>query len=66
MRLGWCVIPREEVWDYHHIIGKLSFLEKSTHLEIIYAVHQCARFANNPRQLHANTVKHLCRYLLAT
>jgi hypothetical protein len=34
--------------------------------EIAYAVHQCACFANNPRKLHTNAVKYLCRYLLAT
>jgi hypothetical protein len=45
---------------------KLNFLEKSTRPEIAYAVHQCARFANNPRESHANAVKHLCRYLLGT
>jgi hypothetical protein len=29
-------------------------------------VHQCARFASNPKQSHARAVKYLCRYLLAT
>jgi hypothetical protein len=48
------------------IVGKLNFLEKSTRPEIAYAVHQCARFSSNPRQSHANAVKYLCRYLMAT
>jgi hypothetical protein len=65
MRLGWYTIPRE-VWDYRRIIGKLNFLEKSTRLEIMYEVHQYTRLANNPRQSHANAVKYLCQYLLAT
>jgi hypothetical protein len=55
-----------EKWDYGRIIGKLNFLEKSTRPEIAYAVHQCARFANNPKESHANAVKYLCRYLLGT
>jgi hypothetical protein len=55
-----------EKWDYRSIIGKLNFLEKSTRPEIAYAVHQCARFASNPKQSHANAVKYLCRYLLST
>jgi hypothetical protein len=49
--------PWSEKWDYQSIIGKLNFLEKSTRPEIAYAVHQCVRFASNPRQLHTNAVK---------
>jgi hypothetical protein len=49
--------PFREKWDYRRIIGKLNFLEKSTRPEIAYAVHQCVRFANNPRESHANAVK---------
>lgn len=56
----------DEQWDYRSIIGKLNFLEKSTRPEIAYAVHQCARFASNPRKSHGNAVKYLCRYLIAT
>jgi hypothetical protein len=58
--------PFQEKWDYRRIIGKLNFLEKSTCPEIAYAVHQCARFASNPRESHANAIKNLCRYLLGT
>jgi hypothetical protein len=58
--------PFREKWDYRRVIGKLNFLEKSTRPEIAYAVQQCARFANNPREFHANAVKYLCRYLLGT
>jgi hypothetical protein len=58
--------PFQEKWDYRRIIGKLNFLEKSTHPEIAYAVHQCAWFASIPRESHANAIKYLCRYLLGT
>jgi hypothetical protein len=58
--------PFAEKWEYRSIIGKLNFLEKSTRPEIAYAVHQCARFSSNPKQSHANAVKYLCRYLMAT
>ncbi len=34
--------------------------------DIAYAVHQCARFSLNPKQSHANAVKHICRYLAGT
>ena len=58
--------PFDEDWEYRAVIGKLNFLEKSTRPEIAYAVHQCARFSNNPKKSHANAVKYLCRYLAAT
>ena len=58
--------PFDEAWDYRSVVGKLNYLEKSTRPEIAYAVHQCARFSNNPKQSHANAVKYLCRYLMAT
>ena len=32
--------PFDGDWDYRSVIGKLSFLEKSTRPEIAYAVHQ--------------------------
>jgi hypothetical protein len=55
-----------EPWHYRSVIGKLNFLEKSTRPDIAYAVHQCARFASNPRYEHGKAVKHIGRYLLAT
>jgi hypothetical protein len=58
--------PIGEKWDYRSVIGKLNFLKKSTCPEIAYAVHQCARFSANPRHSHANAIKYLCRYLMAT
>ncbi len=48
------------------MIGKLNFLEKSTRLEIVYAVYQCARFMENPRKSHGEAVKQIGKYLLAT
>jgi hypothetical protein len=56
----------DEHWDYRSAIGKLNFLEKSTRPDIAYAVHQCARFAANPRKSHAHAIQHICRYLAGT
>jgi len=56
----------DEHWDYRSVIGKLNFLEKSTWPDIAYAVHQCARFAANPRKSHAHAIQHICRYLSGT
>ena len=53
-------------FDYRKVIGKLLYLEKSTRPDISCAVHQCARFCANPKMKHAEAVKRIGRYLLAT
>ena len=54
--------------DFHYcsVIGKLSFLEKSTRLDISVSMHQCARFTEHPKKSHAEAVKQIGCYLLAT
>ena len=56
----------DSTWHYRSVIGKLNFLEKSTRPDIAYAVHQCARFLENPKVSHAQAVKILIRYLMGT
>ncbi len=58
--------PYNEKWNYRSVIGKLNYLEKSTRPDIAYAVHQCARFMENPKVEHAKAIKAIGRYLLAT
>ena len=41
---------RKENWHYRSVIGMLNFLVNSTHPELAFAVHQCARFCQNPCQ----------------
>jgi Reverse transcriptase (RNA-dependent DNA polymerase) len=55
-----------ESWHYRSVSGKLNYLEKSTRPDIAYAVHQCARFASNPKFEHGKAVKHIGQYLLGT
>jgi Reverse transcriptase (RNA-dependent DNA polymerase) len=43
-------------WNYCSVIGKLNYLEKSTRPDIVYAVHQCPRFAASPKRVHATAV----------
>ena len=45
--------------DFHYwsVIGKLNFLEESTHPDIAYVVHQCTHFSEHPKQLHARSRK---------
>ena len=56
--------PHSKQWHYRSIIGKLNFLEKSTRPDIAYAVHQCARFSNDPKESHSAAVKRIGKYLV--
>jgi hypothetical protein len=53
-------------FHYRSVIGKLNFLEKSTRPDIAYAVHQCARFCEDPKQVHYEAILHLTKYLVGT
>ena len=57
---------RKENWHYRSVIGMLKFLVNSTHLELAFAVHQCARFCENPKLSHERAVKKIVQYLLST
>ena len=56
----------DKKWHYRSVIGKLNYLEKSTRPDIAYAVHQCARFSEDPKVEHAQAVEHLVKYLAGT
>ena len=58
--------PRKEQWNYRAIIGMLNYLVNCTHPELSFAVHQCARFCNDPKRVHEQAVKRIIRYLLST
>ena len=53
-------------FHYHSVIGKLDFLEKSTHPDISISVHQCACFSENPKWSHAEADKRIGHYLLSS
>ena len=58
--------PHKATWHYRSVIGKLNFLEKSTRGELAYAVHQAARFCQEPKTSHTNAVHRIVRYLIGT
>ena len=62
--------PESESFDQHFayrsVIGKLGYVERGSRPDIAYAVHQCARFAADPKKEHGNAVKWIGRYLKAT
>lgn len=54
--------------DFHYcsVIGQLNYLAGPTHPDIQFAVHQCARFWEDPKMLHEKAVKRIIRYLKRT
>ena len=55
-----------EKWKYRSVIGKMNYLAMNTRPDIAFAVHQCAKYCNNPKLLHEKAVKHIGKYLAAT
>ena len=58
--------PFKGDFDYRSVVGKLNFLEKGSRPDLSYAVHQCARFSSNPKESHAEAIRHIAKYLMAT
>ena len=57
---------RKHAWNYRAVIGCLNYLQAMTRPDLAYSVHQCARFCNNPKLLHKQELKRICRYLYLT
>ena len=56
----------DDSFHYRLVIGRLNYLEKCTRLDISCAVHQCMHFSADPKWAHANAVRWIGRYLVAT
>jgi Reverse transcriptase (RNA-dependent DNA polymerase) len=57
---------RKTNFHYRSIIGQLNYLAATTRPDITFAVHQCARFCENPKMSHEKAVKRIVRYLKRT
>ncbi len=58
--------PRRQPWNYRSAIGMLNYLAATTRPDILFATHQCARFASNPKLSHERALKRIVRYLKGT
>jgi hypothetical protein len=47
-------------------VGKLNYLTQTTHPDIMYAVHQIAKYSSDPRQSHGEAILYLVCYLKKT
>mmetsp|Transcript_21406 Transcript_21406/g.29988 ORF Transcript_21406/g.29988 Transcript_21406/m.29988 type:complete len:240 (+) Transcript_21406:2-721(+) len=43
---------RKQNWNYRSVVGMLNYLAATSRPDILFAVHQCARFSVNPRLSH--------------
>lgn len=57
---------RKTEFHYRSVIGQLNYLASTTRPEIQFAVHQCARFSQDPKMCHEKAVKRIVRYLKRT
>ena len=44
----------------------LLYLAQNTRPDIVFAVHQCARFTHCPKKAYEDVIKRICRYLKGT
>lgn len=59
-------LPRNSTFHYRSVIGMLGYLQNSTRPDISMAVHQCARYTEDPKLSHKRAVKRIGRYLSGT
>ena len=53
-------------FNYRSAIGKLNYLGQTTRPDILYAVHQAAKYSADPRVEHGEAVVYIVKYLKAT
>ena len=53
-------------FNYQSIIGKLNYLAQTTRSDIMYAVHQVAKYSSDPREPHGEAILYLVCYLKKT
>ena len=52
----------KHAWNYRVVVGCLNYLQAMTQPDLAYSIHQCAHFCNNPKLLHEQGLKCICRY----
>ena len=58
--------PQQQLWNYHSMVGCLSYMQAMNWPDITMVVQQCACFCNNPKRKHKEAVKQIGWYILAT
>jgi hypothetical protein len=53
-------------FNYPSVVGKLNYLAQTTWPDIMYAMHQIAKYSSDPRMSHGEAVLHLICFLKKT
>eukprot|EP00804_Cyclotella_cryptica_P025617 CCRYP_002840-RA/>CCRYP_002840-RA protein AED:0.13 eAED:0.13 QI:0/0/0/0.5/1/1/2/0/290 len=53
-------------FNYRSAVGELNYLGQTTRSDIMYAVHQVAKYSTDPRQEHGKAIVYIVKYLKAT
>ena len=53
-------------YNYQSIVGKLNYLAQATRPDIMYAVHQVAKYSSCHKQEHGEAILYIIRYLKQT
>ena len=51
-------------FDYQSVTGKLNYLAQTSCPDIMYAVHQIAKYSTDPRMPHGKAIIYLVQYLM--
>ena len=58
--------PHIDKWSYASVLGMLMYLASNSWLDIVFAVHHCARFTHCTHQSHKKEIKRIVQYLQET
>jgi len=53
-------------FNYRSVVGMILYLANTTRPDISFAINQCARFSNDPKEPHATALKRIGCYLKTT
>jgi hypothetical protein len=53
-------------FNYRSAVGKLNYLAQTTRPDIMYAMHQIAKYLSDPRQSHGEAILYFVCYLKKT
>jgi hypothetical protein len=53
-------------FNYRSVTGKLNYPAQTTRPDILFAVHQIAKYSSDPRLEHGEAIVYLVRYLKKT
>ena len=59
-------LPRKHDWNYRKAVGMLNYMTGTTRPDLAMAVHQAARFTNDPKLSHERAIMRIGKYLQGT